>query len=176
MVGTIFMLRLHNLYIRLGTSLADARPALPLNDDMPGLTEHYRHALRNDPDHFKSKTQLEGFAPVKLEFTSLCQTVAMVVVEPQAQDQKTPDAVCLFVNGLEAPEDVAAVKAKVNFPPFVWAQIDQSEKPVAVNVFYVNGRMREPATISVLHALANCYFAQFGTTEVEDDVKKQQGR
>ena len=46
--------------------------------------------------------------------------------------------------------------------------LDEAAKPVAVNAFFANGRLRDPATISILSALAKAYFAQFGTSDFYD--------
>lgn len=161
------MLKLLNVYIRLGESLSNVDVAPILAEESANLAEHFREPFRKSPDHFNSTTELEGFAPVHFEFTALCQTVGLVVVAPFTPGRMKPDAVCLLVNGLETKEDIAAVKAKVTLPPLVWMELEKSEKPVAVNVFFVNGRLRDPATITILSALANVYFSLFGTSQVE---------
>jgi len=73
---------------------------------------------------------------------------------------------CLFVNGLEGPQDIAAVKARVNFPAEVWKSLDASDKPVVMAVSNVNGRLRDPATVTIVEVLANVYFNQFGTNAI----------
>lgn len=162
------MLQFRTGYIRLGKPLRNARPAPPLVDDMASLTDHYRDAFRNSPNRFTSTTELEGMPPVKVQFIALCQTVGLILVHPFSSKSKTPDALCLLVNGLESPQDKALVKSKTRFPPEVWKQLDAAKKPVALNIFHVNGRMRDPATMTILMVMANVYFAQFGTSAVDE--------
>jgi hypothetical protein len=40
-------------------------------------------------------------------------------------------------------------------------------KPLAVGALYTVGRVREPATVTIVNAFANSYFSSFGTNEVE---------
>jgi hypothetical protein len=70
------------------------------------------------------------------------------------------------VNGLEGQADIAAVKAAVNSPPEVWKTLGESAKPVVVAAFNVNGRLRDPATITVINVIGNVYFNMFGTNAV----------
>ncbi|HSI36828.1 MAG: hypothetical protein ACAI43_16240 [Phycisphaerae bacterium] len=174
--GAIRVRRLHSddmrpathtniLWFRLGTSLRNVNPAPLLADDMADLTDYWRGLLRKSPD-FDSTVELEGFAPVVVRYRSLCQTVAMIDFPPHTAKDKLPDALCLMVNGLEAPQDIAAVKAKVKFPPPVWEALHKARKPVVIATFNQNGRMRDPATVTVIHVVANVYFNTFGTNSV----------
>jgi hypothetical protein len=161
------LLKLSNLYIKLGESLKHVKPAPLLADETASLTQHYREAFQRTPSHFRSNSELQGFAPVKVEWTALYPTAGMVVVSPYVRHVDKPDAISLLLNGLETPDDVKVITGKVPFPGHVWEDIDRSVKPVAVTVFWVNGRLRDPATVSVLSVMANVFFSQFGTTNVE---------
>lgn len=44
--------------------------------------------------------------------------------------------------------------------------LDQSEKPVVAAAFNVNEHLRDPATITVIHVVANVYFNSFGTNSL----------
>ena len=160
------MFKLVTVYLRLGESLKHVTAAPDLAEEMADLTRHFRDAFRQSPDRFNSTTELQGFAPVRIEFEALCPTAWLVTVAPYTPGAVTPDAHCLLVNGLEDEHDIFVVKSKVKFPPVVWRELHQAEKPVAVVVFHVNGRMRDPATITILHVVANTYFSLFGTNEV----------
>ena len=161
------MLKLSNCYVKLGATLKHVKQADLLADEGPTLAQHFREAFRKSSDHFRSTILLEGFAPVAVEFTALCPTAGMVVVTPYAPIGDKPDAISLLINGLESPEEVEAVRSRVPFPPQVWEEIDRTRRPVAVTAFWVNGRLRDPATITILSSLANTYFSFFGTTNVE---------
>ena len=80
---------------------------------------------------------------------------------PHTAKNALPDALCLLVNGLEGPADIAAVKASVNFPPELWKLLNDSKKPVVAAAFNVTGRLRDPATITVINVVANVYFNMF---------------
>lgn len=159
----------HFLWFRLGGSLRNVKPAPTLFDDMADLTDYFRGLMREKPEGFDCTAELQGFAPMRLSFSALCPTVALVVLHPHTAKDKQPDAVCLLVNGLEDPADIAAVKARANLPAEVWRALDQSRKPVVVAVFNVNGRMRDPATMTVIHVVGNVYFNMFGTNAVADE-------
>src|SRR5687767_13211522 len=83
------MLKLLVVYIRLGDTLKKVKPATLLVHEMADLTQHYRDTFRKSPDHFNSTTELQGFAPVRLEFTALCPTVGLVAVAPHTPQTKS---------------------------------------------------------------------------------------
>lgn len=155
------------IWFRGGPSLRDVEPAPTLVDDMAGLTDFFRDLLRKNSEAFDITVELEGFAPMQLSLRALCQTAALVSFHPRAARDKLPDTVCLLINGLEGPDDIAVVKAAVQFPPELWKALDQSAKPVVVAAFNVNGRLRDPATMTVIHVLGNVYFNMFGTNAVD---------
>jgi hypothetical protein len=43
-----------------------------------------------------------------------------------------------------------------------------SEKPIAFNLMNCVGRVREPATVTIISAFANSFFSLFGTNEIPD--------
>ena len=156
----------HFIWSRLGTTLRDTTLAPALWDDMADLTTYFREAIRKNPELFDCKAELQGFAPIRVSFRALCPTVALVLFPPHNPAHTVPDVICLLVNGLEEPSDIAKVKSQVAFPPELWQALDKSEKPVVVAAFNVNGRMRDPATITLINVIGNVYFNMFGTNAV----------
>ena len=154
------------IWFRVGTPLPEVKTAPTLVEDMVDLTDYFGDLRQKNSDAFDCTAELQGVAPMRVSFRSLCQTAALLVVHPHTAKDKVPDALCLLVNGLEEPADVAAVKAHVEFPPELWMSLDQSEKPVVAAAFNVNGRLRDPATITVIHVVANVYFNSFGTNSL----------
>lgn len=157
-------------WIRLGQTNRDVRAAAPLREEMAGMARSFRDLLRKDPTAFDHTVRLEGFLPVRLTFRALCQTVALVLIHPHTAACPAPDAMCLLVNGVETREDIAAVKAQVNFPAGIWQSLEGAPKPVTVAAFNANGRMRDPATTTVIHVVGNVYFKQFGTNDITDQA------
>jgi len=51
----------------------------------------------------------------------------------------------------------------------LWKLLHESQKPVVVAAFNVNGRMRDPATTTVIHVIGNVYFNTFGTNTLNGD-------
>ena len=90
------------LWFRLGESLRHVKPAPTLVDDMADLTDYFHRLLRENPVAFDSTVELQGFAPMRLTFRAVCQTVALVALPPHTAKDKLPDALCLLVNGLDA--------------------------------------------------------------------------
>jgi hypothetical protein len=158
------------IWSRLGKTLGDVRPAETLFEEMAGLTQYVRNVMQENQGSFNFIAELEGFAPTRLRFQPLCQTVALVLLHPHAPKSKVPDAVCLLVNGLEGPVDIATVKANVTFPPELWQTLHESKKPVVVAAFNVNGRLRDPAAITVINVIGNVYFNMFGTNAVDGEI------
>lgn len=150
----------------LGQTNRDVAAAKPLGEEMAGLTRFFHKRMLTDAQGFGCNVNIEGFAPVRLNFRPLSQTVALVLIHSRVFGGKTPDAVCLLVNGLEMPADIAAVQAQVNFPPGIWESLEVAPKPITVAAFNVNGRMRDPATTTVIHVLGNVYFNLFGTNSI----------
>ena len=158
------------IFFKLGNTLQHVHAAPVLTDDTVGLSSFLRNLLRQNEEGFECTVRLEGFPAIPMRFRALCQTAAIVVFpsyHPVTANQV--DALCLLVNGLEVPQDKAAVKASVNFPPHVWAALEVAEKPVVIAAFYVNGRLRDPATRTILDVLANVYFKMFGTNDIADE-------
>lgn len=91
---------LKTLWFRLGASLRQAKPAPTLFDDMADLTSYFRDLFRKSPEAFDCTVELQGFAPMRLSFRSLCHTVALVTFHPHTSKDKVPDALCLLLNGL----------------------------------------------------------------------------
>jgi hypothetical protein len=108
------------IWCRRGASLRDAKPAPTLWDDMADLTDFFRDLLRKNSEAFDCTAELQGFAPIRLSFRAICQTVAIVLFHPHTARDELPDAICLRVNGLEGPDDIAVVRAAVTFPPELW--------------------------------------------------------
>ena len=119
--------RVNVIWYAVGATLSQAEPVATLQDDMP-VRAYFRGVLRRNPERFDCSAEHHGFAPIRLSFRSVRPTVGLVVLHPYTLKDRVPDAVCLLVNGLEGEEDVAAVKAAVNFPPELWKLLDESEK------------------------------------------------
>lgn len=91
------------IWFRVGTRLPEVKTAPTLVEDMVDLTDYFGDLRQKNSDAFDCTAELQGVAPMRVSFRSLCQTAALLVVHPHTAKDKVPDALCLLVNGLEEP-------------------------------------------------------------------------
>lgn len=77
--------------------------------------------------------------------------------------EEAADILCLLVNGVESNADLAALAKKFSIGADLWQEMLNCPKPLAFNQLYCVGRMREPATATIINAFANAYLRLFGT-------------
>jgi len=80
----------HFCWYRLGNSHVDAKPAPTLVEDMAELAIYWREEL-NKSRAIDATIKLEGFAPIRVKFTELCQTVAVLEFPSHYAEQPVPD-------------------------------------------------------------------------------------
>lgn len=148
------------------STVPNVRPAPLLVSECPHLGQMFRKALLENPQ-FQYDVELEGFPIVRVEWQPLCQTAGAVIVPsfvPARSPQ--PDAIALLLNGLESPEEMAAIRQRFPLSAEIWEDIGREpRRPLLANVYLCCGRMREPATVTILATFANAYFSTFGTGE-----------
>ena len=59
------------------------------------------------------------------------------------------------MNGLESPSELSELARRFPIHAGSWQKMLIAEKPVAFNLLYTVGRLREPATITIVNAFAN---------------------
>jgi len=151
------------------TALERVAAARLLEDESPLLCQKFHTALRQSPQGFKYAAELEGFPVVHLEWVPVGQTAGALVFPPFVPRPGVgPDVLALLLNGLESPEELSALAKRFPLRADVWQEMLNAEKPVAFNVLFTVGRLREPATITIINAFANSFFSTLGTNEARD--------
>jgi hypothetical protein len=156
------------LYVAAGpTTLESLAPARLLEDESPILCQKFRKALFESPKGFKYAVEMEGFPTVHLEWIPVGQTSGAILFPPFVTHpgRTGPDLLSLLVNGLESPSELSELARRFPIHAGSWQKMLIAEKPVAFNLLYTVGRLREPATITIINAFANSFFCMFGTNE-----------
>jgi hypothetical protein len=130
----------------------------------------FHKALLKSPEGFTYDVVLEGFPRIHLEWKPASQTAGALVFPAFVPHPKqtAPDIVSFLLNGIESPADLAALAKLFPLRADMWQEMMNVKKPVAFNLLFTVGRMREPATITIINAFANSYFSLFGTNEAEE--------
>lgn len=154
------------------TALERVTPAPVLEDESPQLCQMFHKALLKSPEGFAYNVVLEGFPRVHFEWKPSCQTAGALVFPTFVPhpNQNTPDLVSFLLNGIESPGDLTTLAKQFPLRADMWQEMMNATKPVALNFLYTVGRMREPATITIINAFANSFFSLFGTNETDERV------
>jgi len=148
-------------------------PALLLEDESPVLYQKFHKALLQSPQGFKFQVELEGFPLVHFEWLPVGQTTGALTFPPFVNNRPRPEVLSLLLNGLESPDDLSALAKRVPGRADVWQEMLNARKPVAFNLLFSAGRLREPATVTIINAFANSFFSLFGTNEADDPSATQ---
>jgi hypothetical protein len=143
-----------------------------LEDESPMLCQRFRKALLESPQGFSFEAELEGFPLIHLEWHPLGQTAGVLSFPPfvHRPNRPGPDVLSLLLNGVESPEDLSALAKRFPLRADIWQEMLNAQKPVAFNLMFTVGRLREPATVTIINAFANSFFTLFGTNEAPDSV------
>lgn len=144
------------------TKLQNVKPALVLADESPSLCAAFRKALMETPRGFKYRVELEGFAPIDTQWMPSCSTAGALLIS-SFRASHVHDLIAILLNGVETKDELAAIAAQYPLRPDIWSQALSSPKPLVTAAAFTVGRIREPATVTVINAFANSFFAQFGT-------------
>jgi len=68
---------------------------------------------------------------------------------------------------IKSPEELSALAGKFAIPDRIWQEVLGAERPVAFALVFEPGRVRDPATVTILSTFANSFFSLFGTNEIE---------
>ena len=150
-------------------------PAALLAGESATLCRRFREALVKSPEGFGFDVQLEGFPLVKMGWKPAGQTCGVLTFPAfvKRPGRNVPDLVCLLLNGLESPEDLAALARQAPIPAPLWQDAMNETKPVGFSFVFTAGRVREPATVTIISAFANTFFGQFGTNDVPDPTARK---
>jgi len=134
------------------------------------LCQTFHEALLKSPEGFSYGLLLEGFPCIQVQWAPVGQTAGVLIVPTfvPRPAQTGPDIMGFLLNGIESPADLAALAKRFPVGADVWQELLNASKPVAFNLVFTVGRLREPATITIINAFANSFFSLFGTNETSD--------
>ncbi len=152
------------LHIALGgKEFKGVRAADPLHGAgrFMSLSAGFHQKLLDAPAHLMASITIPDYPLVRLQWISLCQTAGLALLRSGSPE---PDVFFLLLNGLESEEELATIRSAV--PALIphWPKIEAAGRPVAVAGYTTPSRMADPAVATVLWALANAHFTQFGRT------------
>jgi len=156
------------------TALEKVTPAGLLEDESPLLCQKFRKALLDSHNGFKYDVELEGFPIIHLEWVPVGQTAGGLHFPPFVHHPRRPgpEVLCLLLNGVESPDDLSALAKRFPLRADMWQELLNAAKPVAFNLLFTVGRLREPATVTIINAFANSCFSLFGTNEVDEPAAR----
>jgi hypothetical protein len=127
-------------------------------------------SIRNEGS-FGYAVELEGFPVVHFEWVPVCHTAGALLL-PSFVSRPGHDLVVILLNGLVTPDELRSITERFPLRAEIWQHVMSIEKPVAIGALYTVGRVREPATVTVINAFANSFFSLFGTNEVDEQVRR----
>src|SRR5579859_3845856 len=109
------------------------------------LCRRFQEALVEKPEGFGFNIEFEGFPLVKMGWKPAGQTAGVLTFPPfvNRPGRTTPDLVCLLLNGLESPQDLADLARLAPLPAPLWQEAMNAQKPVAFSFVFTAGRVRE---------------------------------
>ncbi len=152
------------LHIAIGGA-GPLQTAPPLMDDAVNmsLAQRFRRRLIDTPRWFLEGIAIRDYPLVRVEWVSLCATAGLVILRAAEAE---PEVFCLLLSGVESEEELASVR--VHAPMFepLWQKVEaMAPGSRAVSLYRTPSWAANPSVTTILGALANAFFAQFGVSE-----------
>lgn len=165
------MPRFSGLSVYIGDEVG--RPANPpasglLLDDGGVLCRRFQRCLLRSPERFQDTIELPGQPALEVDWigAGLTAGVAMWVRDRGVSGVL---AASILMNGLEMDGELEAIRGifavhSLNVPEHVWATLTNEQPPVFLTVHPTFASLRDRSIATAAGALANSFFAMFGTS------------
>lgn len=159
----------HEIIFYMGKSPAakHAKPAQNLKlEDKGHYCQMFHRALLKSQAQFNADVKIPELLPVKVDWTGIGQTAGMAIWH---RDGKIGTA-SILLNGVEADQEVQAIethmrKHRLPLPKNLWRQAAREGRPILISLHYDLRSFTDPVIVTAAAALANAFFAMFGTNE-----------
>jgi len=153
------------IYVDTNGRWQNVPPPDQLDWDTADLARHFHQSLLGDQQSFGGGVRLPYHKPVDFEWIAVAQTCGVALWSRQ----RTVWAASLMFNGLESPDDLAALQRvlatrSLPLPDSLWPKILEGERPLIATLHYDIRSVGDAVVATAAPVLAAAFFAMFGTS------------